>query len=239
MPKRLARDQRIMMAAQPFTQPMPVRPPMTGWNTRDDFDGMDPTDAITIDNWYADAGGLNVRRGSKPFSGNLGGAVETLAEYHTGTTRKLIACASGKIFDITAGGAGVVLGTGFANNLWTAANFSARLFLANGADPVQAINGATMAAAGFTGPATNPIGVTVFKNRLFFWLSDSPVFWYAPLYNVTGALAAFDVSTIAQWGGNILCLTNFSHDGGDGITNTFCIVMTTGEILLYLGDDPG
>jgi hypothetical protein len=239
MPPRISRLNKVMqLAGQVITQPFPIRPPMTGWNTRDDFDGMDPTDAIVMDNWYADAGGLNTRRGSTPWSANLGAPVETLAEYYTGTTRKLIACAGGKVIDITAGGAGTTLGTGFGSAIWSAANFSARLFLANGVDPVQALNGATLASAAFTGPAVPPIGVMTFKNRLFFWLPNSPVFWYTPLYNVTGALTAFDVSTVAQWGGNIICLTNFSHDGGDGVTNLFVIVMTTGEILLYLGDDP-
>jgi hypothetical protein len=238
MAPRISRTNRIMVASQPVTSPLPVRPPMTGWNTRDDLDGMEPTDAVVLDNFYADAAGLNTRRGSQPFSAALPGPVETLAEYYTGTTRKLIAAGGGSVYDVSGGSTIASLGSGFANSIWSTANFSARLFLANGADPVQAISGATMASAAFTGPPTPPVGVFVYKGRLFFWLNNSPVFWYPALGAVTGALTAFDLSTIAIFGGNIQCLTNFSHDGGDGITNTFVAVMTTGEILLYLGDDP-
>jgi len=243
MPPRISRLNRItQIAPQPTTQPIPMRPPMTGWNTRDDLDGMDPTDAIVIDNFYADAGGLNLRKGSQIWSLPLGAPVETLSEYYAGPVRKLIAAAGTSVFDVTGGSTSATLGTGFNNALWSAANFSNRLFMANGADPVQVIQTTggttTMASAAFTGPPSPPSGVFVFKNRLFFWLPASPAFWYAPLYNVTGALSSFDLSTIAQWGGNILCLTNFSHDGGEGMTNTFVAVMTTGEILLYIGDDP-
>ncbi|HEX4571514.1 MAG TPA: hypothetical protein VH184_13875 [Dongiaceae bacterium] len=216
---------------------MPLRPPMTGWNTRDDLDGMDETDAVVMDNFYADAGGLITRTGTLPYATGLAGPVQTLCEYHTGTTRKLIACGGGSVYDVS-GGTVATLGSGFANSQWIATNFSGSLFLANGSDPVQKLTGAALTSAAFTGPATPPIGVFTYKGRLFFWLASSPTFWYAPTGNITGALASFNLSTIAQFGGNILCLTNFSHDGGDGISNTFAIIMTTGEVLLYAGSDP-
>jgi hypothetical protein len=222
---------------QALSEPMPMRPAMTGWNTRDDLDGMDPTDAITMDNWYADAGGLLTRKGSVPYATGLTGQCETIAEYFSGTSHKLIACSGGSIYDVT-GGTVASLASGFGSNVWITTNFSGRLFMANGVDAVQAINGAAIASAAFTGPPSNPVGVVTFRGRLYFWLNNSPVFWYAPLGNVTGALASFDLSTIAQFGGNILTLTNFSHDGGDGVTNMFAIVMTTGEVILYLGNDP-
>lgn len=238
MPPRTPRTQKIINASQQaLSQPLPIRPPMTGWNTRDDLDGMEPTDAVTIDNWYVDAGGVVSRKGSLPYATGLTGSCETIAEYYSGTIRKLIACSGGKIYDVT-GGTVTSLATGYTSNVWITANFSGRLFLANGADAVQAINGAAVASAAFTGPATPPVGIFVFKGRLYLWENNSAKFWYAPTGAVTGALASFDVSTVAQHGGNILALTNFSHDGGDGITNQFAIIMTTGEVLLYLGSDP-
>jgi hypothetical protein len=211
---------------------------MTGWNTRDDLDGMEATDAVIMDNWYADAGGLMTRKGSLPFATGMTGPCETIGEYYSGATRKLIACSGGKIYDISSGSP-TVLGTGYANNIWITTNFSGRMFLANGQDVVQRIDLGTIAPAGFTGPTTSPIGILTFRGRLYLWEANSPKFWYAPPGFITGALAAFDVSTIAQHGGNILTLTNFSHDGGDGSQNTFAIVMTTGEVLLYQGNDPG
>jgi len=200
---------------------------------------MDPTDAVVMDNFYADAGGVSVRRGSQPWAIGLAGACQTLAEYYSGAMRKLIASAGGTVYDLSATNVNTVIGSGFTSDVWTCANFSARLFMANGVDAVQAINGGSIASAAFTGPPSPPSGVFTFKGRLFFWMPASPIFYYAPLGAVTGALAAFDLSTIAQFGGNILCMTNFAHDGGDGVTNTLAIVMTTGEVLLYLGDDPG
>jgi len=240
MPPRISRLDRIIQASQPLTQPIPLRPPMTGWNTRDDFDGMEPTDAVQMDNWYADAGGLNTRKGTQPWCAGMGGPVNTVAEYYTGTIRKLIAMAAGNIYDASSSTPATLAG-GFHDSAWSTQNFSGKLFMANRSpgDAVQALTGSTVVNAGFTGPPTHPIGVFLFKTRLYFWCANSPVFWYAGLAAVTGALSAFDISQVAQHGGNILCLTNFSHDGGDGVTNMFAIVMTTGEIILYLGSDPG
>ena len=93
MAPRIPLLNKLMNAGQQaLSEPMPMRPAMTGWNTRDDLDGMDPTDAITMDNWYADAGGLLTRKGSVPYATGLTGQCETIAEYFSGTNHKLIAC---------------------------------------------------------------------------------------------------------------------------------------------------
>ena len=40
-----------------------VPAPIGGWNTRDALEAMEPTDAVTLDNWFPTTGKLTVRKG--------------------------------------------------------------------------------------------------------------------------------------------------------------------------------
>lgn len=237
---RLTRAQRLAQANPRRSQIIPIPPAIMGWNTRDALDAMDPTDAILLDNWYPDAGGLTVRNGSASFATGMGsGSVETLGEYYAAGTRKFLAAANNAIYDISGGGAvGAALASGFTSNRWQTCNFNAWMFWANGSDVVQSFDGTTFGAAGFTGPGTNPIGVLPFHNRLYLWESNSQGFWYGGLNSITGALTFFPLNTVTQFGGNVMFCTTFSHDGGEGVTDFFAVVMTTGEVIIYQGTDP-
>ena len=101
----LPRAQRRALAAQSRAQPMSVPAPITGWNTRDALDEMPATDAVLLDNWYPDAQGVVVRNGFAPYATGLGASpVRTLAEHAAGSSRKFIAAASGRFYNISAPG---------------------------------------------------------------------------------------------------------------------------------------
>jgi hypothetical protein len=34
-------------------------------------------------------------------------------------------------------------------------------------------------------------------------------------------------------------VTTFSHDGGNGVTDFIAFIMSSGDCLIYLGNDPG
>ena len=219
-----------------FTVPAPVG----GWNTRDALDAMPPTDAVILDNWWPTTGKVVIRSGYKQHSTGMGtGNVDTLAEYHSGATQKLIACANGNIYDATSSTA-ASLGSGFTVNNWQTANFNGRLFLVNGTDAPQDYDGSTLSATAWTGPTiTNLIGVNVFKNRLFFWEKNSQDFWYATVNTITGALVKFPLSMVGQFGGNLIAMGTWTLDGGDGVDDYAVFVMSSGEVIVYQGTDPG
>jgi hypothetical protein len=114
------------------------------------------------------------------------------------------------------------------------------MFLVNGTDAPQQFDGTTLSAAGFTGPTSvnDLIGVAVYKNRLFFWEKNSQDFWYAGINAVTGVLTKFPLSMVGNFGGNLMTVTSFSHDGGDGVQDYIVFVMSSGEVIIYLGTDP-
>jgi hypothetical protein len=221
---------------------MSIPAPITGWNTRDALDEMPATDAVLLDNWYPDAQGVVVRNGFAPYATGLGASpVRTLAEHAAGGSRKFIAAASGKFFNISAPGpVGAPLASGFASDAWQWTPFLSRLFFVNGADPAQVYDGTSFAAAGFTGVAlASLIGVAQYQQRLFFWQNNATGFWFAPLNAIGGALSFYDLAAFAPHGGNLVAATTFSHDGGNGVTDFIAFIMSSGDCLIYLGNDPG
>lgn len=258
--KPLSRQERLQLAAQPVVQPSQIPAPIKGWNTRDALDAMDPQDAVLLDNWFPDTTGVNVRNGyvqfaavTTPkggfssgfssgfsiFSSALPGPVKTLAAFSAGSVSKFIAGASGILYDISSGGSGALLAQGFTNDGWQTELFLSRLFFCNGTDTAQVYDGTTMAAANFTGVTLSTlVGVKQYQQRLFFWQSQSTGFWFAPLNSISGTLNFYDLAAFAPRGGNLIAVTTFSHDGGNGVQDFIMFVMSEGDALIFFGNDP-
>jgi len=238
----LSRADRLKLAASPVVDPINLPAPIRGWNTRDALTDMDPLDAIQLDNLFPDASGVNIRGGHQPYATGLGaGAVQTLAEYNSGATRKFLAAASGAIYDVSASGAvGAPLKSGFGSDQWQTVNFLSRTFFANGSDTMQVYNGSTVADSTFTGVTlATLIGGWLYQQRLFFWQASSTGFWYAPLNSITGLLHFFDLAAFSPRGGNLVAITTYSMDGGNGVQDFIVFIMSSGDCLIYFGNDPG
>jgi hypothetical protein len=238
----LPRARRLALASQSNAQPISVPAPITGWNARDALDEMPATDAELLDNWYPDAQGVVVRSGFTPYASGVGTApVRTLAEHSAGATRRFIAAASGAFYNISAPGpASAPLASGFVSDAWQWTPFLSRLFFVNGSDPAQVYDGTSFANAAFTGVApASLIGVAHYQQRLFFWQSNATGFWFAPLNSISGALSFFDLAAFAPHGGNLVAATTFSHDGGNGVSDFIAFILSSGDCLIYLGNDPG
>ena len=241
--KRLGRQNRVKIAVQPVSIAAPSVPsPIKGWNTRDALTGMDPADAVRIDNFYPDASGVILRNGYVSYATGMGAsAVRTLAEYNSGSTRKLIAACGGKFYDVSAGGAvGAALASGFTSDAWQYKQFLQRIFFCNGADTMQIYNGTAFANATFTGVTLSTLsGVAQYQQRLFFWDQRTTGFWYAQLNSISGVLKFYDLSAFTPDGGNLINVTTYSHDGGNGVVDFIVFMMSSGWALIYFGNDPG
>jgi hypothetical protein len=258
--KPLSRQQRLQLASQTIVQPTQLPAPIKGWNTRDALDAMDPLDAVLLDNWFPNTGGVDVRNGyvqyaqtvsvvsfSDGFSSgfetstvSFTGPVQTLVEFNAGSTRKFLAAGSGNIFDISAGGnSGAPLKTGFASDQWQTVQFLSRLFFVNGVDTPQVFDGTSLTDMVFTGATLSRlIGVVQYQQRLFFWQISSTGFYFAPLNSISGALSFYDLAAFAPRGGNIVAATTFSHDGGNGVQDFIIFIMSSGDACIFFGNDP-
>lgn len=83
------------------------------------------------------------------------------------------------------------------------------------------------------------IDVMNFKGRAFYVERDSQRVWYAQAGSFQGVLTKFDFSTITQRGGTLTQIINWTRDSGDGVDSYFAAIFSTGEVLIYQGDDPG
>lgn len=224
--------------------------PVGGWNARDALDKMEPTDAVRMVNWIPRAGYVESRRGyiqtviemdggGPPGFTGLGGPVESMIAYRGTAADKLLAAANGTLWDVSTSNA-VTLDSGFTSNRWQSTPFDDRLILTNGADAGQMYNGTTVAAMTITG--ANPAllwGCNTFKGRVYYWYEQDQGFWYAAAGSYQGALSFFDLSTQLQTGGTLVMMVTWTLDAGDGVDDLAAFVFSTGEVLLYQGDDPG
>lgn len=247
MPGIIKLSDRLLQSTQLEAIPFSVQAPITGWNTRDALDAMEDTDAIILDNFFPDAGGCTVRGGSQSWATGLGPSpVKTLASAQFGSTKKLIAACSGSFFDVspTVGGlapgpVGAALVSGFKSDAWQYIAFLQRLFFMNGVDTMQVYDGSVFTNAAFTGVALSTIvGGIQYQQRLFFWQNNSTGFWFAPLNSLAGTLSFYDLSGFCPSGGNLINITTYSSDGGSGVQDFIVFIMSTGDALVYMGNDP-
>ena len=73
---------------------------------------------------------------------------------------------------------------------------------------------------------------------MFFWLPNATGFLYAQLNSISGALAFFDLAAFAPHGGNLTAAVTFSHDGGNGVVDFIAFILSSGDCLIYSGNDP-
>lgn len=241
---------------QPFVQRLPqyvqnssttsFPAPTGGWNARDSLDDMDPADAVSLINLFPTFGQVQRRGGYQSYATGLGGAVKTLAEFNAAGTRKFIAAANGKLFDVSSSGpVGAALASGFTSDAWQWVNFQNAagvndMVLVNGADAPQIYDGSTVANATISGSGltvTNLIGATVFKTRVFYWEKASQKLWFSASGAIAGVLAAFNIGALTGFGGNIQAICTWTRDGGSGPDDYCVILLSSGAVLMYSGTD--
>lgn len=231
------RAPRGMARAVPVTVPAPFG----GINGRDPLAAMPASDALDLDNFLAVEGGVETREGYAPVH-DLGTAapVAALLELNDGDPR-LVAASGGKLFAVRDTGF-AELGLGFASDAWRGAMLDNRLFLVNGADAPRMVMGAALTTPAFTGPAdvARLHRVAVFADRLFFAEADSSAFWYGGLNAVQGALGRFDLASVGGRGGVVEEIVAFAPDGGEGGSDdALAFYMSSGQVLVYRGTNPG
>lgn len=230
------------MGGTALSQTIPA--PVGGLNTRDSEDNMAPTDAVKLENYFPDFESVAVREGYSSHATSVGTAsssVDTLATFINGTTSKLLAAANGSIFDISTPGTASSLSSGYSSDRWQWANFDGKMGLVNGTDTPQQFNGTTVSSLTVSGSgltASNLVGITVFKNRSFFWEEDSQDFWYSALNTLGAGVTKFPLSRVGNFGGKLISIGSMARDGGDGPDDLFVAVMSSGDVIVYQGTDP-
>lgn len=213
--------------------------PYGGLNLRGDITALAPNEARVLDNWVAGAGQLALRPGFETWATGMGsGEVKTLAAFNGLTAQTLVAGANGKLWDVTTTGTATELASGFTNDRWSWECYNNRLILVNGDDDPQSFDGSSVGSAGFTGSgltASTLSYVAQVQNRMWLCQKDSADVWYGGVGAITGSLTKFQLGQIAS-GGTCKAIGSWSRDSGNGPNDYTVFLMSTGEVIVYVGD---
>ena len=166
----LADNSRKSPVSNSSSTPAPVR----GWNAKDSLADMEEDWAITLENMFPNLTDVELRGGYASHStGNGSGAVETLVEYSGPSTKKLLACAGGVIYDASAAGGSTSIATGKSNARWQTVMFGTAggnfLYMVNGEDAPIYYNGSSFTTPHLNGVTEEDIvDVIAHQRRLFF-----------------------------------------------------------------------
>lgn len=222
-----------------------------GWNARDSLAEMEDTDAVLMENIFPGTTDVTLRYGKTNHATGLGGQVQTLAPYASGSSNKLKAITeNGSIFDVTSSGAvGAAEVTGLSNGKFQFVNFTTSagsyLCLVNGADKRRVYDGSSWFVDGDGAPyditnvsSENLAHIHVFKSRQWFIQKSTLKAWYLPINAIGGAATALDLSGVFQDGGALQAMATWTIDAGYGVDDYAVWITTKGELAVYRLTDP-
>jgi len=230
--------------------------PVGGWNARDAWANMAPTDAVRMVNMFPGGASCDLRGGSTRWATGMSGQIESLMVYAGAAANKMFAIDAGSrsIFDVSnSGPVGAAVVSGLTNARFEYTNVSTPggnyLYAVNGFDNPLLYDGinwshisATSTPIAITGgPAAGPTALThvyLFKNRVWFIEANSLRAWYLPTQSIGGQLQMLDLSSVAMLGGTLVDMLAWTVDAGYGMNDNLVFYTSKGEIVVYQGTDP-
>ena len=225
--------------------------PLGGWNARDSYANMDPSDAITLINMFPTVSNVTLRDGYTKYATGLDGKVQTIMVYNYGNNSKMFAATStGNIYDVTNSGAvGGPVVTGLSNGIWQYTNITTEggsyLMAVNGVDKLLLYDGSTWlpiddsSTPAITGVATTDLcNILLFKNRVWFIEQYTLKAWYLPTSSIGGIAQYQNMSSLCKFGGHLVDLDNWTIDAGYGVDDNITFITSIGEVIVYRGTDP-
>jgi len=243
---RRANARRIAAQRANISQEVEVPAPIGGLNTRDNRGEMPLFDAISMENWIPGDESVIAREGYTVWADDLTGNVESLMPYLNGAIDELIV-AVGTVWEkmsATALGASTEIETGLSNSRWQHQNTNDVLVAVNGVDAIRSYDGGTVTTPSFTGDIATPgsatmDGIHTHKNRMYLWDTDKDDFFFGATDAVSGAFSLFPLGSISKSGGNLITMKTLSIDAGNGMNDLAVFILSTGEVLVYDGSNPG
>lgn len=221
-----------------------VPAPRGGLNTRDPLQEMPITDAFRLENWVPQANGLTSRKGYVVATENYSSYPETIIHYLSGVTSQIITASGSVLYTDDGEDTLTSIATGLSNARWRGTQLGSNLILVNGADAPRNWDGTTITTPSFSGDlstygTTNIDGIHKHKNRVYMWDTSYPNFFYGGVNSISGAFTEFNLENVSDTAGNIIEIKTISRDAGDGPDDYIAFILSTGEVLIYQGSDPG
>ena len=242
--RRAATSGRGQSRSRSTTIPAPVR----GWVTNENLSASAPGSALVMDNYIPTQTGVKFRNGfSEFYDSGASAPIGSLFTYKTGSTSKLFAASTTKIWNITATPSEDVASqtSGEYSTIQFETSGGTYLFAANGTNSLQRYDGTNwlaitgVSAGAITGVTTSTLSQCwAFKNRLFFVQGSTMKAWFLAVDSISGAASDLTLAGVFQRGGTLLFGATWSIDAGDGVDDKCVFVSTQGEVAIYEGTDP-
>jgi hypothetical protein len=249
----------------PTAQVLRFPAPSGGLNRVDAAASMPPTDCVLAYNVIAGADGLITRPGSREWVTGLTGAannqVRTVIAFAgsaaNGANDRLFVATSSGIWDVSTSttspsqaiafpssagkagrGVGIVMVT-LAGHFLVYADEENGLYLYTESSGTWTKYAMGLDAGQIAGvdPA-NICFVTVFKGRLWLVERDTARAWYLDTGAIAGTAHQFNFGLEFRAGGPLVCLANWTIDGGSGVDDRLVAISGGGDVAIYQGIDP-
>lgn len=232
-----------------------ITAPVGGLNALSPIPAMAETDAIVIRNFFPEAFGVRVRKGTHYQAIGLNGDVNSILYYvpQVGTTR-IYAVDQSQIMDVTVPGdysAGAPL-CASTYSWWSHVNFAnaagTHMLALNGVDEGVLVSPDGLhrlifgdGVVPYTIAGINPqllLAPCVAHRRIWMVEKDSTKAWYLPPEAVYGVAKFFDFGANFSRGGHLQALVVYSQDSGLGPDDYLAAISSNGEVSMYAGIDP-
>lgn len=222
--------------------------PIGGWNTKDPIARMDPRYALDMENFFPLPADIMLRQGySDQVTSIANGQVESLMAYSAPSgTEALYGTSGGAIYNCTqATATASVAASGFANARWEHINFTntggtSYLLCVNGANGLRSFDGSTWGQQAISGTTASEFSsISQHKRRLWFTKDNTLEAWYLQTVDaIAGTASRIDLSSFCRLGGELMAITGWTLDAGEGVDDYWAAVSSQGEIIVYKGTDP-
>lgn len=236
------------MSAPRTAQIYSIPPPIGGMNVSIPDDLLPTTEAILLENLRPIGQTVELVQGVSTYSSVDTEGIDTLYNYVSASgSSKLFAGTIDGFYDYSTPGSPTTITTVSNSGNWQGVNFrddagaTSYLVLVNGADTPRYYNGTATGTITYTGIGTpsNLVNVASYKSRLYFCAVNDTKIWYGPVNAYSGALTSFQVGGLLQRGGYPMWCGSWTKQTGLSAADSFVIVSSQGEILVYEGDNPG
>ena len=222
-----------------------IPPPFGGLNYLEALLNTQIPYAVYLDNWIPRKSFCEIRKGTQPYTASpsavSGGAIRTLAPHPGGN----VVVGNGTRLDVyatsTTSYPGVsVTGLTVTSGLWNYTQHSNKIILTNGVDTPRVYDGSTFTTLTVTGPtATSLWGCQSIKGRCFYWYQNAQSFWYCAAASFQGTMTEYKLDQFLIRDSKLIAVAPLTVDGGQGADDMIAFLFSSGEVLLYQGDDPG
>jgi len=254
------RQARMLQPSPQNTESDKIPAPIAGINAVSNIAEMGPNDAVFLYNLIPSQYGCKVRTGWAEWCTNVGtGGIKTIIPFKgsIAVEDRLFACAGNGIYEVSATSSSPTLvetfpisdatsGYGMFINFGTiAGKFALYTDESNGyyiwdelTDNWTKVAAGTAAGEIDGVDPAELVGVAEYKSRVWFVRKNSSIAYYLPAGLITGRVTEFNFGNKFKRGGNIAALYTWTVDGGEGVNSYLVAVSTSGDVIVYQGDDP-